>query len=309
MDSVLQALSVRRVYSHHRDLVFKAWTEPVRLEKWFSPSPRNRIKVKLDLRVGGSYRIAMIPPEGDGWVVGGVYREVFSPERLVFTWKWEDSEEPASLVTVDFTEVSEGTEVKVTHAELESQESIENHREGWEGTLLRLSAYMDDIMEWLATNPPDLLTAAMQIQIAKNHAAMAFNRLNRCLSFVPEDRRYWSPSETSKSPQRIAAHVSFSSLRFAAILRGDPMAYRTARETANEIYAIETSLADWDETLSHLAESTKVALDSFDQLDPGRLVLDPKVAFVLTLIGRHTDGHASQIDYLQTIWGDTEDHF
>jgi len=309
MDSVLQVLSVKRTYAHPRELVFKAWTDPVRLEKWFSPNPNNRIKAIVDLRVGGKYRIAMIPPDGDGWVVGGLYKEIVISERLAFSWKWEDSEEAPSLVSVTFSEVGGGTEVEVTHTELDSQESQDRHRDGWERTLLRLDAYMDDIMEWLAMNAPDVLTAAMQIQMAKNYAKMSLNRLSRCLSFVPEERRYWSPSETSKTPQRIAAHVSFSNSRFAAVLRGDPMPYRSARETANEIYAIETSISDWDETLAHLAQSSEEALEAFDRLDPARLVVDPKVAFVLMLIGRHADGHASQIDYLQTVWGDTDDHF
>lgn len=309
MDSVIQALSVRRTYSHPRELVFKAWTEPVRLEKWFSPNPRNRIKVKVDLRVGGTYRIAMIPPDGDGWVVGGVYREIIVPERLSFTWKWEDSEEPTSLVAVDFLDVGNGTEVVVVHSQIETQESYDSHETGWQGILSRLEDYMFDPMEWRAANPPDIMTAAAQIQMAKQLAKMGLDRLQRSLSFVPEDRREWSPSETSKSPLRIAAHVSFSNQRFAAVLRGDPMPYRTAMETAQEIYSVETSLTGWEAVMDHLAQSSEEALRAFDQLDPARLVVDPKVAFVLTLIGRHADGHGSQIDYLQTIWGDTIDHF
>lgn len=309
MDSVLQALSVKRVFNHPRDLVFKAWTEPTRLEKWFSPNPNNRVKAKVDLKAGGSYRIAVIPPEGDGWVVGGTYREIEPPERLAFTWKWEYSEEPSSLVSVDFTEIEGGTEVTVTHTQLESQESFDNHQDGWQRILLRLGDYMTDPMEWLATNPLDLLTAATQIEISKHLAKMGLDRLVRSLEFVPAERREWSPSETSKTPLRIASHVGFSNERFAAVLRGDPMPYRTARETANEIYAIEVSLTQWDDVMEHLAKTSRDVLDAFDHVDPARLVVDAKVAFVLNLVGRHADGHASQIDYLQTVWGDTEDHF
>jgi hypothetical protein len=56
-------------------------------------------------------------------------------------------------------------------------------------------------------------------------------------------------------------------------------------------------------------ESSQEVLKSYEQLDPARLTTDPRVNFILTLVGRHVDGHAAQIDYLQTIWDDQEDHF
>lgn len=309
MDSVIQALTVERVYAHPRETVFRAWTEASRLEKWFSPNPKNRVVAKLDLRIGGTYRIAMIPPQGDGWVVGGIYREIDNPSRLSFTWKWEDSTEEASLVGVDFQETDVGTRVLVTHTELESPESVENHREGWIGILSRLADYCDDIMEWQAHTPLDVLSAGLQVEFAKKLAQMGFSRLQRSLEFVPEDKREWAPSPTSKSAQRIAAHCAVANRQFAAILRGDQAPYRTARELASEVYEEETSLVEWNETLATLEAANTEALAAFEHVDPKRVMSDAKVAFVLSLMGRHADGHAGQLEYLQTVWGDTVDHF
>jgi uncharacterized protein YndB with AHSA1/START domain len=309
VDSVIQALTVERVYAHPREIVFRAWTEASRLEKWFSPNPQNRIVAKVDLRIGGSYRIAMIPPQGDGWVVGGLYREIQKPSRLSFTWKWEDSIEEASLVGVDFEETDSGTRVRVNHSQLESEESVQSHREGWSGILTRLADYCDDIMEWQAPGPLDLLTAGLQVEYAKKLAELGFLRIRRALEFVPADKRHWAPSSTSKSAQRIAAHCAVANRRFAAILRGDQAPYRTARELAGEVYEEEACLVEWNETLANLEEANSEALEAFEHVDPKRLMSDGKVAFVLSLMGRHADGHAGQLEYLQTVWGDTLDHF
>ncbi len=308
MDSVIEALVVKRVYPRSRELVFKAWTEAVRLERWFCPNPTNRVKAEVDLRVGGRYKIAMIPPSGDPWVIGGVYREIMPPERLVFTWKWAHEDEE-SLVTVLFREVEAGTEVELVHSQLESEESRENHRQGWLGTLERLSAYVADPMEMLVLPTGDLLTAATQIKMARELARLGLERVRRTFHHVPDDKLHWQPAETSKSALRVLVHVGLANQYFAAVLRGDDMPHQSAPEVVQSIFEREPSITTRAEAERLLEESAQEVLDSYDLLDPTRLMSDPKVAFVLMLVGRHADGHAGQIDYLQTTWGDLENHF
>ena len=98
-------LTITRTFAAPREKVFKAWTDPQELKKWWAAGPGFTTPfAEVDLRVGGRYRLAMKPPDQDVVrVVGGVYREVRPPERLIYTWAWEGSGGPETVVTVTFT--------------------------------------------------------------------------------------------------------------------------------------------------------------------------------------------------------------
>jgi uncharacterized protein YndB with AHSA1/START domain len=136
-------LTLRRTYPASREKIFQAWTDPQALSRWFAPSPAHRCaEVVADLRVGGRYRIDMRTPEGHSHPVGGVYREIRAPERLVFTWRWEKPEmdEGETIVTVQLYERGAATEMELTH-ELSTVESRDKHAWGWNGCLAGLSEY------------------------------------------------------------------------------------------------------------------------------------------------------------------------
>ena len=70
--------------------------------------------------------------------MGGEYTEVTPPERLVFTWAWEDdhaADSPDTLVTVEFRDLGDMTEVALTHERFGSAESRDQHRHGWSSSL------------------------------------------------------------------------------------------------------------------------------------------------------------------------------
>jgi uncharacterized protein YndB with AHSA1/START domain len=82
-------------------------------------------------------------PEGEAFFLTGVYREVRRPEKLVYTWRWESTPEHGeSLVTVEFREEGKATEVVLTHAELPTEKSRQEHTQGWTGCLDRLGSYL-----------------------------------------------------------------------------------------------------------------------------------------------------------------------
>ncbi len=63
---------------------------------------------KMDARPGGAYRIVMHGPTGVTYTVQGIYRELAPPERLVFSWAWEDeASRPRheTVVTIGFRAV------------------------------------------------------------------------------------------------------------------------------------------------------------------------------------------------------------
>lgn len=134
-------LRLERTFDAPPEDVFDAWTNPEVLERWWAARPTwTSPGCDVDLRPGGRYALRMRDDEtGDVHVVGGEYREVERPTRLVYTWRWEGAEglHPGheSLVTVEFVATGAGTNVVVEHSRLASEESRERHTAGWTGTL------------------------------------------------------------------------------------------------------------------------------------------------------------------------------
>ncbi len=71
-----------RVVRAPRELVWKVWTEPAHLMRWFGPREVTVPECTVDLRVGGQHRITMRLPDGVDYPIRGVYREITPPSRL-----------------------------------------------------------------------------------------------------------------------------------------------------------------------------------------------------------------------------------
>lgn len=138
---VAPALVLRRTYSAPRQRVFDAWTKPELAMKFLGPGEVTAPEVRMDVRTGGMYGIVMLNPDGERWTVGGTYREVRPPERLVMTWRWEEEnpeDEHESLLTLQFNELDGGTELILTHEQFASEESRDRHQEGWTAIMEQL---------------------------------------------------------------------------------------------------------------------------------------------------------------------------
>jgi uncharacterized protein YndB with AHSA1/START domain len=131
-------LIVTRIFAAPRDRVFKAWTDPNQLARWFSPADDYTVKAQVDLRVGGTYRLEMRHSGGNVMAVFGTYREVIVPEKLSFTWQWEGGAGPDTLVTIDFAPVGNSTEITMTHQKFTDLETRDKHNDGWLGCFGRL---------------------------------------------------------------------------------------------------------------------------------------------------------------------------
>ncbi len=95
-----------RVFDAPRRLVFDAMTKPELLKRWFFGPPGWSLAVcEIDLKVGGTYRYVWRGPDGTDMGMGGVYREVVPPERIVCTEKfdvaWYPGEAVGTLVLVE----------------------------------------------------------------------------------------------------------------------------------------------------------------------------------------------------------------
>ena len=136
------SFTVSRTVDASRDKVFDAWTKPEILKRWWGPPGFTAPSADIDLRPGGKYRIGMRGPEGDIFYLAGTFVEIKKPEKIVYTWAWEEESGPGheSLVTVEFHARGAKTEVVVTHERLAGAESRDKHIHGWVGCLDKLVA-------------------------------------------------------------------------------------------------------------------------------------------------------------------------
>lgn len=138
-------LVITRIFDAPRDEVFRAWTELDRVARWWGPQGFVTTYCDMDIRPGGTFRVCMRSPEGAEHWKRGVYREVVAPERLVFTFAWEDAEgKPGhqTLVTVTFVERGGRTELTLRQAIFETVAARDDHRRGWTSSLRRFAEYL-----------------------------------------------------------------------------------------------------------------------------------------------------------------------
>ena len=109
-------LAMTREFDAPRSLVFDAWTKPELLKRWLGVRGGWTFAVcEVDLRVGGSYRFVWRGPNGAEMGMGGVYREILRPERIVATEKFDDPwYEGEALDTTVFVERGGKTTVTTT---------------------------------------------------------------------------------------------------------------------------------------------------------------------------------------------------
>ena len=137
--SLQTALQMKRTFSAPREQVFRAWTDAHELARWFAPTDDYTVVVALDFRVGGNYRLEMRHKNGNVHPVTGTYREIQVPEKLVYTWRWEDDAQAGeTLVTVEFRAIGDATEIVLTHELFPSMEQRDKHTQGWAGCFERL---------------------------------------------------------------------------------------------------------------------------------------------------------------------------
>lgn len=138
------SLSLTRSYPVAPEKVWRAWTDPQALKRWWGPGGDQPVSVaQLDVRVGGRFRIVFGGAEGKDHEVQGVYKEVVPNRKLVFTWTWPNSTpERESLVSLEFRAAGGGTELAFLHQQLFDEKVRDDHRRGWTESLAKLGQYL-----------------------------------------------------------------------------------------------------------------------------------------------------------------------
>jgi uncharacterized protein YndB with AHSA1/START domain len=133
-------LRLERILPGPRAVAYRALSDPGELAKWWGPRGFTAPSVEFDPHVGGSYRIAMQPPDGDLFYLSGEFREVDPPARLAYTFRWDppDPDDRQTVVTLSLQDRGERTEVLLTQGEFATDERLALHAGGWIDSFERL---------------------------------------------------------------------------------------------------------------------------------------------------------------------------
>lgn len=128
-----------------RALVYRAFTDPAQLVRWFGPHGFTSRDAEVDLRVGGVWRIVMVAPDGQAYPIKGTYMEIVPDERLVYRDEWATDLQPTrSVVALALTDRDGGTllEIRVMTASDEDRKTLvaTGMLEGWAEIFDRLQA-------------------------------------------------------------------------------------------------------------------------------------------------------------------------
>jgi len=149
---------ITRFFDAPRELVWKAWTDPEQVKRWWGPTGFTTPFCKIDLREGGRFLYCMRSPDGKDYWGTGVYREIVPFERLVCTDSFADekgnvvpathygmsSEFPLEmLVTVTFEERDGRTKMTLRHVGIPSGADSQGAEQGW-------NQFFDKLAEELA---------------------------------------------------------------------------------------------------------------------------------------------------------------
>lgn len=119
---------ITREFDAPRHLVYRAWTTPELIRRWWHAKRGEVTRADVDLRVGGRWRWAMIARGGFEVAFSGEYREIVPNERLVFTERFEGAPAAPAVTTVTFSDLAgrTGVTILVQHQTREERDAHVN---------------------------------------------------------------------------------------------------------------------------------------------------------------------------------------
>ena len=132
-------LEIERTYAASADEVFDAWTSPEVMRRWFHAFAEwDTPEAEVDLRVGGRVRVVMRSPDGVERGMGGEYRTIERPHRLVMTWTFDDFPANEQLIELTFSESEGSTTVRMVNTGIATAQRRASQDMGWSGCLVEL---------------------------------------------------------------------------------------------------------------------------------------------------------------------------
>ena len=143
---------IERMFDAPRDLVWKAWTDPEHVAQWWGPRGMSARVDELDLRPGGTWRYALLGPNGYEMPQSGVFREVVPPELIVTTAEFEvGMDAPQRMVLAyRFEDLGDKTKLTMTITHASADERREHEAmgvvEGWNSNFDSLVDYIPTLV-------------------------------------------------------------------------------------------------------------------------------------------------------------------
>jgi uncharacterized protein YndB with AHSA1/START domain len=106
-------IAMTRVFDAPRELVFKAYTDPAAIPRWWGPRRYTTTVEELDVRPGGKWRFVSRGEDGAEYAFRGEHREIVPPERLVVTFEFEGTPGQIVVDTATFEEIDGKTKVTI----------------------------------------------------------------------------------------------------------------------------------------------------------------------------------------------------
>lgn len=138
-------LNMERRFAAPRERVWRAWTSPDEIRRWWSGGKNTVEECVYELRPGGRLRLTIRGAEsGNLFVVNGTILEVDPPCRVVHTWVWEKGPIPGhpTRVTVEFHDEGDATRVALKHEGFPDDTAADLHRGGWISQFDGIAAYL-----------------------------------------------------------------------------------------------------------------------------------------------------------------------
>jgi len=154
------------------------------------------------------------------------------------------------------------------------------------------------------------------VEQAKAEYTRVTSRITKGLKATPEDKLNWAPSDTARTPVQLAAHAAMATEGIAGMLQGKSRPSMSIEEMDRAMRAAEKEFTSAEQALG-LLESTSAAyfawLDTLTDEQLATIVELPfgpmPLAVAITIPADHARQHASQLEYVQTIYGDYEWRF
>jgi len=147
-------LVIVRLFGAAPELVFKAWSEPENMKKWWGPKTFTAPECKIDFRVGGTYLFCMRGPDGKNYWNAGIYKGIIQNKKIVYTDNFADengNKVPASHygmtgewpdkfnVNVTFEKEGDQTKMTLKHEGIPAGKMTELCIQGWNESFDKLS--------------------------------------------------------------------------------------------------------------------------------------------------------------------------
>jgi uncharacterized protein YndB with AHSA1/START domain len=141
---------ITREFDAPKHLVYKAWTTPELIKRWWAGDRGEVTVAEVDLRVGGTWRYAMTARGGFEVAFHGEYLEIVTNERIVSTEVFEAFPDAGTVGTTTFTETSGRTtlSILVQHPSTETRDAHINS--GMEGGMNEAMEHLDGVLASLA---------------------------------------------------------------------------------------------------------------------------------------------------------------